>query len=162
VAWQCAVEKAGPSALCLTRQNVPLLPRNAEQLTLIATGAYVLQDYPALNGVILATGSEVSLALQVSTLLAQQNIYLRVISCPCLERFSKTPQAYQDAVLPPTVSMRIAIEAAHSQSWYQWVGLKGKIFGIDTFGESAPGTAVFEHFGFTVENLVSGIRILIV
>ena len=158
VAWQQAIEYQGPSALCLTRQNVPLLSRHSEQLTFIALGAYVLKDYPSLSGVILATGSEVSLALQVSAILAADNIYLRVISCPCLERFSQAPQTYQDTVLPPDLTMRIAIEAAHPQSWYRWVGLQGKIFGLETFGESAPGAAVFEHVGFTVERLVSDIR----
>ena len=158
VAWQVAIaHRHGPVVLAMTRQNVPVIDRAryaaAEGL---ARGAYVLADaasgQPAL--ILIAAGSEVPLALGAYEQLAQQGIAARVVSMPSWELFDQQPPAYRDAILPPSVTARLAIEAGVPQGWHKYVGLAGQVIGLERFGASAPFKALFEHFGFTVENVV--------
>jgi transketolase len=158
VAWRVAiVHRQGPVVLALTRQNVPVIDRtryaSAEGL---ARGAYVLAEaasgQPAI--ILIAAGSEVPLALGAYEQLAQQGIAARVVSMPSWELFDQQPQAYRDEVLPPSVTARLAIEAGVPQGWHKYVGSAGEVIALNRFGASAPFKVLFEHFGFTVENVV--------
>jgi len=156
VAWKCAIERNdGPSALIFSRQNLTHQNRNAQQLADIARGGYVLKD---CNGepelILIATGSEVGLAVAAYEQLSAQGRQVRVVSMPSTSLFDQQDAAYKQAVLPLQVGARIAIEAAHADFWYKYVGLEGRVIGMTSFGESAPAPALFEHFGFTVENLL--------
>ncbi|MGQ7959763.1 transketolase [Pseudomonas sp. SP16.1] len=157
VAWKYAIERAdGPSALIFSRQNLPHQTRDAQQLGDIARGAYVLKDCAGEPELILiATGSEVGLAMQAAAKLQEQGRQVRVVSMPSTSVFDQQDAAYKQAVLPLQVGARIAIEASHADYWYKYVGLEGRIIGMTSFGESAPAPALFEHFGFTVENIVA-------
>lgn len=125
----------------------------------MARGAYVLFDGPAPPEVILlATGSEVELAMGAARLLTAEGRRVRVVSLPTVDAFEAQGQAYRDAVLPPAVRKRVAIEAGIGDHWYKFVGLDGKVIGLSDFGRSAPGEAVFAHFGFTVEDIVRTLR----
>ena len=155
-AWRCAVEERGrPTVLVLTRQKVPTLPPDAGMAEGVARGAYVLADAP--NGqpdvLLLATGSEVHLALEARDRLAEQGVAARVVSMPCWERFERQPQAYRDAVLPPDVRARVAVEAGVTLGWQKWVGERGAIVGVDRFGASAPYKVIMEKFGLTAEHV---------
>jgi transketolase len=156
VAWKCAIERIdGPSALIFSRQNLAHQQRDAAQLAAVARGGYVLKDCvgePEL--ILIATGSEVGLAMQACEQLTAQGRKVRVVSMPSTSVFDQQDAAYKQAVLPLQVGARIAIEAAHADFWYKYVGLEGRIIGMTTFGESAPAPALFEHFGFTVENIL--------
>ena len=156
-AWACAVERSGPSCLLLSRQNLPFAARSGEQIDAIARGGYVLRDWPDASAqsrvVLLATGSEVSLALDAVAPLAEAGIAARVVSMPSTSVFDRQPRAWRDAVLPPGVP-RIAVEAGVRAFWRQYVGLEGGVVGIDTFGESAPADALFKHFNLTVQAVV--------
>jgi transketolase len=156
VAWKCAIERNdGPSALIFSRQNLTHQTRSAQQLADIARGAYVLKDCTGEPELILiATGSEVGLAVAAYEQLSAQGRKVRVVSMPSTSLFDAQDAAYKQAVLPLQVGARIAIEAAHADFWYKYVGLEGRVIGMTTFGESAPAPALFEHFGFTVENLL--------
>jgi transketolase len=156
VAWKCAIERNdGPSALIFSRQNLAHQHRDAAQLADVARGGYVLKDCAGEPQLILiATGSEVGLAMQACEQLAVQGRQVRVVSMPSTSVFDQQDAAYKQAVLPLQVGARIAIEAAHADFWYKYVGLEGRIIGMTTFGESAPAPALFEHFGFTVENIL--------
>ncbi|WP_395504893.1 transketolase [Ectopseudomonas hydrolytica] len=156
VAWKHAIERAdGPSALVFSRQNLPHQTRDAQQLADIARGGYVLKDCAGEPELILiATGSEVALAMQAAAKLDEQGRKVRVVSMPSTSVFDAQDAAYKQAVLPLQVGARIAIEASHADYWYKYVGLDGRIIGMTSFGESAPAPALFEHFGFTVENIV--------
>ena len=157
VAWHQAITyRHGPSALCLTRQNLAPLPEG-RSFEAIAQGAYVVfENQPCPELLLIATGSEVALAIQVAQVLIQKrSLAIRVVSMPCMEQFLNQPAAVQEAVIPKSVLRRVAIEAAHSQSWHRWVGLDGLIVGVDRFGESAPGAQLFAHFGLECEKLVS-------
>ncbi|UUY09749.1 transketolase [Pseudomonas sp. J452] len=156
VAWKYAIERAdGPSALIFSRQNLPHQTRDAQQLADVARGAYVLKDCAGEPELILiATGSEVGLAVQAFDQLSEQGKKVRVVSMPSTSVFDQQDAAYKQAVLPLQVGARIAIEASHADYWYKYVGLEGRIIGMTTFGESAPAPALFEEFGFTVENLL--------
>ena len=157
VAWKFAIERAdGPSALIFSRQNLPHQARSEQQLADIARGAYVLKDCAGEPELILiATGSEVGLAMQAAAKLEEQGRQVRVVSMPSTSVFDRQDAAYKQAVLPVEVGARIAIEASHADYWYKYVGLEGRIIGMTTFGESAPAPALFEEFGFTVENIVA-------
>jgi transketolase len=156
VAWQVALESAGPVALILSRQNMPTLDRNryapAEG---VRRGAYVVAD--AAGGkpdlVLIATGSELHLAVAAQEELARRNIRARVVSMPSWRLYDKQPQEYRDSVLPPQVTRRLAIEAGSPLGWHRYVGSGGDILGVDRFGASAPGEVVLREFGFTVENV---------
>ncbi len=157
VAWKAAIERQeGPTALVFSRQGLAAQSRTAEQVSNISRGAYILSDCegdPEL--ILIATGSELDLAVQSAAALTEQGKKVRVVSMPSTTVFDAQDPAYQESVLPISVSARIAIEAAHVDYWHKYVGLDGRMVGMTTFGESAPGPAVLEHFGFTVENVVN-------
>jgi transketolase len=165
VAWLAAVERrTSPSALLLSRQNLPFLDRDAKALTEIRYGGYVLADAPAPRAVMIATGSEVQLALGAAKQLAEDGIATRVVSMPSTTVFDRQDAAYRESVLLGRTAAaipRIAIEAGVSDGWRKYVGLDGAIIGIDRFGESAPGGELFKYFGFTVENVVRAVKDLI-
>jgi transketolase len=157
IAWKHAIERDdGPSALIFSRQNLQHQTRDAEQLENINRGGYVLRD---CNGepdlILIATGSEVGLAVQAFDKLTADGKNVRVVSMPCTSVFETQSAEYKQSVLPLEVSARIAIEAAHADYWYKYVGLEGRVIGMTTFGESAPANLLFEEFGFTLENVLS-------
>jgi len=161
VAWACAVErKDGPSALCLSRQNLPRLAE-AGQIGGIRQGGYVLADSENPQAVIVATGSETSLAMEAHKALAEQGIRTRVVSMPSTNVFDRQPQAYQDAVLPISLPT-VAIEAAHPDFWRKYVGRTGRVVGIASFGESAPAKDLYNHFGITAAAVQAVVRELVV
>ncbi|WP_326429059.1 transketolase [Stutzerimonas frequens] len=157
VAWKHAVErKDGPSALIFSRQNLPFHVRDNETEAAIARGGYILKNCAGEPELILiATGSEVGLAVQAADKLTEQGRKVRVVSMPCTSVFDAQDAAYKQQVLPVEVGARIAIEAAHADYWYKYVGLDGRIIGMTTYGESAPAGQLFEEFGFTVDNILS-------
>ena len=156
VAWKFAIEReAGPSCLVFSRQNLPFIPRTAEQVSRIARGGYVLFDCAATPELILiATGSEVGIALQATEELNRQGRQVRLVSMPSTDAFDAQDDAYRDSVLPGSVHKRLAIEAGVPDYWKKYVGFEGEAMGISTFGMSAPGNAVMQHFGFTSERIV--------
>ena len=155
-AWKFAIErKDGPSALIFSRQNLPHQSRDAQQVADINRGAYVLKDCAGEPELILiATGSEIGLAVQAFDKLSEQGRKVRVVSMPCTSVFDAQDAGYKQDVLPLQVGARIAIEASHADYWYKYVGLEGRIIGMTSFGESAPAPALFEEFGFTLENVL--------
>ncbi|KGE77626.1 transketolase [Halomonas salina] len=155
-AWNAAIKRqAGPTALVLSRQGLPHQQRDTQQLADIQRGGYVLKDCEGTPELILiATGSEVGLAMDAAAVLAEQGRAVRVVSMPSTDVFDAQDAAYRQAVLPAEVGNRIAVEAGHRDFWYKYVGLEGRIVGMSTFGESAPAGDLFKHFGFTVENVV--------
>jgi len=158
VAWIAAIERAdGPSSLLFTRQGVPFQKRDSHTVSAIRRGGYVLADAQEPKAVILATGSEVQLALGAKHKLAEEGIAVRVVSMPCTSVFDKQPPMYRDVVLIPTLP-KIAVEAGVSDYWRKYVGPEGAVVGIDRFGESAPGAMLLEHFGFTSDNVVKAVK----
>lgn len=154
-AWRVALErKNGPTALIFTRQKLPVMPKNHQG---VAKGAYVVQDAEKIDVVLLATGSEVALAIESAKALAAQNIGARVVSMPSLELFRAQDAAYQNSVLPKGTK-RVAIEAASPFGWHEWVGLEGAVIAMPGFGASAPAEILFEKFGFSVENVVNTVK----
>ena len=156
-AWRVALERRdGPTALALTRQKLPVLfetTRNPAEK--VAHGAYVLADSSGIpSALLIASGSEVHLALEARDLLAQKGIAVRVVSMPSWELFDAQPASYREAVLPPQVTARLAIEAGVTQGWAKYVGLAGDVMGLDRFGASAPYKVLMEKFGFTAEAVV--------
>lgn len=159
VAWRAAIErKDGPTALVFSRQGLPFQTRTDTQLADIARGAYVLRDAPDAKAIIIATGSEVSLATAAFDQLAAEGISVRVVSMPNPYIFEQQDSAYQASVLPPNMRNRIAIEAAYPDYWRKWVGLDGQVIGLASFGESGPGGEVMAHFGFTADNLITKVK----
>jgi transketolase len=162
VAWGCAVQrKHGPSTLIFSRQNLPYQQRSAAQIAAIARGGYVLQDAPDARAILIATGSEVELAVAAAKALAAEGVAVRVVSMPSTDVFDRQDAAYKASVLTRGTP-RVAIEAGVSDFWYKYVGLEGAVVGIDTFGESAPAPVLFKHFGFTVENVVAKVKSVLV
>jgi transketolase len=163
VAWASAIERGvtsakGPTCLLFSRQNVAFQKRNAATIADIARGGYVLaREGGELKAVIIATGSEMPLAIGAQAQLAKEGIGVRVVSMPCTQIFDRQDDAYRDAVLPRGVA-RVAVEAGISDYWRKYVGLDGAVVGIDTFGESAPAGELFKLFGFTVENVVASVK----
>ncbi|MGD8107934.1 transketolase [Pantoea sp. FN0302] len=157
VAWKYAIERQdGPTALIFSRQNLAQQSRSPEQLANIARGAYVLKDCEGQPQLILiATGSEVELAVAAWDKLTSEGYQVRVVSMPSTDAFDKQDEAYRESVLPKAVSARVAIEAGIADYWYKYTGLNGAVIGMTTFGESAPAEKLFELFGFTVENVVA-------
>ncbi|USD56851.1 transketolase [Vibrio sp. SCSIO 43155] len=157
VAWKLAIErKDAPSALIFSRQNLAQQERTAEQVADIAKGAYILKDSDSKPELILiATGSEVELAVKAAEQLTAEGKKVRVVSMPSTDAFDKQDAAYRESVLPSDVTARIAVEAGIADFWYKYVGFDGRIIGMTTFGESAPADQLFEMFGFTVENVVN-------
>lgn len=158
VAWRAAIERHGPTCLLFTRQSVPYQERDNQQLALISRGGYVLLDYAQgqePNALIIATGSEVSLAVEAAKQLKDLDIYVRVISMPSTDVFLAQTEEYREAVLPSAVTARVAVEAAASDYWYRFVGTQGQVVGIDRFGASAPAKDVYKDCGLTVERIVA-------
>jgi len=158
VAWFEAVgRRDGPASLLFTRQNVPAQSRTAEQLAAISRGGYVLSDAASARAVLIASGSEVQLAIEAQKMLASQSIPVRVVSMPSTNVFDRQSASYRADVLPRGIP-RIAVEAGVTDCWRKYVGLEGAVIGIDRFGESAPAADVFKHFGFTAENVVNTVK----
>ena len=157
VAWEAALMRQGPTCLLLSRQTLPFHARHREQLALIAKGGYILhsegENKP--DAILIATGSEVSLAMEAAKVLSTEEINVRVVSIPSTDVFLAQDEAYRQTVLPDTVLAKVVIEAAASAYWYQFVGREGRIMGLDRFGASAPGKDVFRDCGFTVQNIVA-------
>ncbi|MCC7413887.1 MAG: transketolase [Gammaproteobacteria bacterium] len=161
VAWRAAITRGdGPSALLLTRQNLPPVPgRDRGAVEAIARGGYVvLEPERAPRAIIIATGSEVALAIAAASALNAAGHALRVVSMPCTEIFDAQDEVWRERVLPAAVTARIAVEAGATAGWYRYVGLQGRVLGIDRFGLSAPGDTLFAHFGFSVEHLTAMIN----
>ena len=157
VAWHAIINgPSAPTALVLTRQNVPTLDRSKfAAATGLLKGAYVLAE--AKNGkpdiILLATGSEVHLIVEAQEKLAAQNIAARVVSMPSWELFAAQSQEYRDSVLPPEIPLRLAVEAGVAQGWHQYIGDQGDIISVEKFGASAPGAIVMDKYGFNVDNV---------
>jgi transketolase len=160
VAWKSAIEKQnGPTSLVFSRQNLPHQARSDEQVQAISRGAYILKDCEGEPSVIvLATGSEVSISLAAVESLQAEGVKARLVSIPCVDVFEAQDAEYQEQVLPNAVRQRIAVEAGGVDYWHKLVGLDGKVIGMRTFGESAPGALLMEHFGFTAENIVATVK----
>lgn len=160
VAWKAAIEKQdGPTSLVFSRQNLPHQARSDEQVQAIARGAYILKDCVGEPSVIvLATGSEVSISLAAVESLQAEGVMVRLVSIPSVDVFEAQDAAYIEQVLPSAVRLRVAVEAAGVDYWRKLVGLDGKIIGMRSFGESAPGPVLMEHFGFTAENIVATVK----
>jgi transketolase len=166
-AWLSAVERpssigmdvhaGGPTALLLSRQNLPFVARNPETLKQVARGGYVLQDATDAKAAIIATGSEVALAIEAQKLLAAEGIAVRVVSMPSTDVFDKQDAAWRASVLPKGMP-RVAVEAGVTAFWHKYVGLDGAVVGIDTYGESAPAGALFKHFGLTAEKVAQAVK----
>jgi transketolase len=158
IAWKHAVARRhGPTTLIFSRQNLPYVERTPEQILAINRGGYVLRDAEGAKAVLIATGSEVELALKAADDLAKQGTPVRVVSMPSTDLFDRQDAAYKASVLPKGLP-RVAIEAGVTDFWYKYVGLEGGVVGIDTFGESAPAGVLFKHFGFTTENVVAKVK----
>jgi transketolase len=157
VAWAAAVQRRdGPTALCLSRQNLPVVTQRAHAEG-AARGGYVLSDMPGARAAIIATGSEVSIALKAQAALAAEGVPTRVVSMPSTSVFDRQDRVWQDAVLPPDLPA-VAVEAAHPDVWYKYVGRRGRVVGIDRFGESAPAPALYSHFGITPQAVAQAVR----
>jgi transketolase len=158
VSWRAALEKKdGPSCLIFSRQNLDFQERTAEQVANIAKGGYVLKDCAGTpDAIIIATGSEVALAMGAAEQMSDKKI--RVVSMPSTNVFDAQDDAYKESVLPAAVTARVAVEAAVTDAWYKYVGMNGVVIGIDRFGESAPANELFEYFGFTVDNVVKAVN----
>jgi transketolase len=162
VAWLSALQKNnGPTSLVFSRQNLPHLERDALQLDNVSKGAYtVVEETGVLEAIIIATGSEVELAIKAQQVLTAQGKGVRVVSMPCVDVFMAQDVVYRDKVLPPEVRARVAVEASHADYWYKFVGLDGKVIGMTTFGESAPIKDLYKHFGITVDAVVDAVNSL--
>ena len=157
MAWTQMIErKDGPSDIVLTRQGLEQMPRTPEQIAAIAKGGYILKDCDGTPDLIyIATGSEVALAFHAAEELAKEGKKVRVVSMPCCEEFDRQSAEYKEQVLPAAVRARVAIEAGTTTTWYKYVGLDGKVLGLDHYGASAPAEKLFERYGFTVANAVA-------
>ena len=160
VAWRDALERRdGPTSLILTRQGLPHQARSEQQIADIRRGAYVLQDCESPDIIIIATGSEVALAVAAAGELANDGVAVRVVSMPCTDLFDQQAADYQESVLPAAITTRVVIEAGVTSGWWRYAGQGGRVIGIDSFGASAPADELFKHFGFSVENVVQVARV---
>ncbi len=155
-----AVHAGGPTALLLSRQNLPFVARSAETLTHVARGGYVLQEAANAKAAIIATGSEIAIAIDAQKLLAAEGIAVRVVSMPCTDVFDQQDAAWRASVLPKGMP-RVAVEAGVTGLWHKYVGLDGAVIGIDTYGESAPAGALFKHFGLTAAKVAQAVKNLL-
>ena len=157
VAWRAAIERHdGPTSLVLTRQSLPHQTRSATQIAAIARGGYVLQDCSGMPDIILiATGSEVPLAVEAASALSADGVKARVVSMPSTDVFDSQDDAYREQVLPGEVTARVVIEAGVADTWWRLAGTRGRVIGLDRFGESAPANVLFEHFGFSKEHVLA-------
>ena len=156
VAWRLAAESTDqPFSMVFSRQTLPFQQRSEQQVEDIKKGGYILKDCQGdADLILIATGSEIGLAMDSAQALEKEGVAVRVVSMPSVDFFAKQEQSYRDSVLPPAVTKRIAIEAGTTAGWYQYVGLEGAVIGMDRFGESAPANELFDYFGFTVDNVV--------
>ena len=163
VAWKTSLQRTdGPSALIFSRQNLPHQQRDNAQLANVARGGYILQDCDGTpEAIIIATGSEVGIAQQATDALNTQGRKVRLVSIPCTELFERQDASYQAQVLPASVIARVAVEAAHADYWYKYVGLTGKVIGMTDFGASAPANELFEMYGFTVDKITATVTELL-
>ncbi len=163
VAWRDAIERQdGPTSLVLTRQGLPCQQRTAGQIADIARGGYVLRDAEGTPDlVLLATGSEVAVAMSAAEALAADGVAVRVVSMPCVELFDAQDENYREQVLPSAVTARVVVEAGVTGGWWRYAGPGGRVIGMDRFGESGPAGELFEHFGFTTDNVVKVAKELI-
>jgi transketolase len=161
VAWKMAVKrKEGPSSLIFSRQGLPHQERTVEQLELIERGGYILSDCDGTpDAIVIATGSEVDLAMGAAKQLAGSQ-KIRVVSMPSTDVFDAQDEAYRESVLPSAVTARVAIEAGVTDGWLKYVGLQGKVIGVNRFGESAPAGELFKEYGLTVDNVVKTVEAL--
>ena len=159
-AWKAAVSSDDkPTALVLSRQTTDLQLRSEETFSQISRGAYILKEPENdLQGIIMATGSEVSLAMQAADILNREGFAVRVVSMPCVDIFLEQESSYRESILPSQIRVRLAVEAAHPDYWRKFVGLEGAVIGVDTYGKSAPGGTVMELFGLNAKNVVSTMR----
>ncbi|MEI2743055.1 MAG: transketolase [Candidatus Competibacter sp.] len=161
VAWKMALERVnGPTALIFTRQKLPHQDRTPEQVRAIARGGYVLLDCADPEAIIIATGSEVQLAVEAAKQLNEQGRRVRVVSMPSVDVFDAQDPAYRESVLPPAVTRRVVVEAGVTAPWYKYAGPQGTVVGLDCFGESGPPEIIFQHFGFTTERVVAAVAAL--
>jgi len=159
VAWKCALESELPSALIFTRQGLPHQDRSSEQLENIARGGYVLVEAQAdAHAVIIATGSEIALAVAAANELSSEGVNVRVVSMPNPGLFQQQDAAYREAVLPSTLTARVVVEAGVTAGWAAMAGNRGRVVGIDRFGASAPANELFKEYGLTVENVSQAVR----
>ena len=160
IAWKQAIMRVdGPSALVFSRQTLPHQVGAAERVSDVARGAYVLREEQGeLEAIIIATGSEISLATEAADKLAAAGRGIRVVSMPCAEVFERQDVDYRESVLPSHILARVAVEASHQDWWYKYVGLDGRVVGMNSFGESAPGPTLMKEFGFTIENVVDAVE----
>lgn len=159
-AWLSGVERTdGPTCLSLSRQNLPAQARTAAQLQAMKRGGYILRDCSGTpDAILIASGSEVSLAMEAADTLSATGHKIRVVSMPCCDIFDRQDAVYKESVLPSAVRARVAIEAAAADWWWKYVGLNGRIIGMSSFGESAPANQLFSHFGFTVAHVVEEVK----
>jgi transketolase len=159
VAWKCAVERRGPSALVLSRQSLPQQRHEADQAPDIERGGYILRDCEGVpEAIVIATGSEVQLGLAAVERLQAAGRRVRLVSMPCMERFEEQDAAWRESVLPATIRRRVAVEAAACDGWHKYVGLDGRIVGMRGFGASAPGAELFTYFGITTDAVVKAVE----
>ena len=160
IAWkQALLRDKGPSAMIFSRQTLPHQVGAAEQIEGVHRGGYVLmREQGDLDAIVIATGSEVALAVEAAGRLTEAGRGVRVVSMPCAEVFEAQAAGYREAVLPSDVLARVAVEAGHTDFWYKYVGLDGRVVGMSSFGESAPAEALFQHFGLTVDNVVAAVE----
>jgi len=163
VAWKCAIERTGgPAALSLTRQTLGKVEHGPADAANIARGGYVLQDCQGQpEAIVLATGSEISLALEAARALRARGRRVRVVSMPCCELFDAQDKTYRDAVLPPAVTARLSVEAGCTACWHKYVGSAGRTLGLDRFGESSPAKILFQHFGFTAQKVAEELEAML-
>jgi transketolase len=162
VAWLHALERRGPTALVLTRQGLAQQPRTAAQLAGVARGGYVLLECAgAPEALVIATGSEVGIAVQAVGALNAAGRHVRLVSMPSTDVFDAQDEEWRETVLPAAVTRRLAVEAGATQSWWRYVGARGRVLGIDRFGASGKGADVFTHFGFTADNIAQQLRALL-
>jgi transketolase len=157
VSWRAALlRNDGPTALVFSRQGLQHQAREPGQIEGISRGAYILEDCVGpLEVIIIATGSEISICRQATKHLNSESVATRLVSMPSADVFDAQEEAYRETVLPSSVTRRVAVEAGSSHYWMKYVGLEGKVIGMERFGESAPGAVLMEHFGFTVDNVIA-------
>jgi transketolase len=161
IGWRVAMERRNPTALCLTRQALPVLDAAALPVSDAARGGYVLEGDDDPDVILIATGSEVHTIQEARALLAAEGVTSRVVSLPSWELFDEQSQAYRDQVLPPAVEARVCVEAGASLGWDRFAGPRGAIVAIDRFGASAPGQTVLDHLGFTPRHVADeAVRVL--
>ena len=160
VSWKIALERFdGPTALVFSRQGLQHQTREPDQIEKISCGAYVLEDCTGHPDVIIiATGSEINICREATKRLHAEGVSVRLVSMPSADVFEFQDDAYRELVLPRSVYRRVAVEAGSEHYWTKYVGLEGKVIGMDRFGESAPGGVLMEHFGFTVDNVIATVK----